>query len=262
MPKACKRFGRYYKMELGLNGKCVLITGASGGIGCAAALAFAKEGAKLALVDLDWGERTQAVKDAIAQTGAEVEYIACNVADFDAVEKAVKTAHERFGSLDVVINNAGITKDGLVMRMKEQDFDSVIGVNLKGAFNFVRHAAPIMTRQRSGRFINVASIVGVVGNPGQANYSASKAGIIGLTKTVAKELGSRNITSNAIAPGFIETAMTDALSDKVKAELNSHISLRRLGKAEDVARLMVFLASDAGSYISGQVIGVDGCMSI
>lgn len=249
-------------MELGLTGKCVLITGASGGIGSAAALAFAKEGAKLALVDLDWGERTRAAKDKIAETGAQVEYIACNVADFGAVEQAVKTAHEKFGSLDVVINNAGITKDGLVMRMKEQDFDSVIGVNLKGAFNFIRHAAPIMTRQRSGRIINVASIVGVVGNAGQANYSASKAGVIGLTKTVAKELGSRNITCNAIAPGFIETAMTDVLSDKVKAELNSHISLRRLGKAEDVARLMVFLASDAGSYISGQVIGVDGCMSI
>lgn len=245
-------------MELGLNGKCVLITGASGGIGCAAALAFAKEGAKLALVDLDWGERTQAVKDAIVQTGAEVEYIACNVADFEAVEKAVKTAHERFGSLDVVINNAGITKDGLMARMSEEQYDAVIAVNQKSVFNMMKLVGTVMMRQRHGRIVSLASVAGLYGNPGQINYSASKAAIIGMTKTVAKELGARNVTVNAVAPGFIKTPMTDALTEEQRNKMLELVAMKRYGEPEEVANVISFLCSDDASYVTGQTIEISG----
>ena len=217
-----------------LTGKTALITGAARGIGKALALKFAEEGANIAFT---------------------------NAANFEETAEVVKKIHEDFGTIDVLVNNAGITKDGLMLRMTEAQWDAVINVNLKSAFNFVHACLPIMMRQRGGSIINMSSVVGVHGNAGQANYAASKAGMIALAKSVAQEMGSRGVRANAIAPGFIETAMTHQLSDEVRKEWMKQIPLRRGGQAEDVANVAVFLASDLSSYVTGQVIQVDGGMN-
>lgn len=241
-------------------GKTAVVTGASRGIGKAIALRLAKEGANIVL---NYRKSADAVKDVIKEIeelGAKAIAVQGDVSDFNQAENIIKTATEQFGSLDILVNNAGITKDGLIMRMKEEDFNSVIDVNLKGAFNCIRHASAVMMKQRSGKIVNIASVVGVTGNAGQANYAASKAGIIGLTKSVARELAARGVNVNAVAPGFIETDMTEVLSDKVKKSIKENIPFRRQGKAEEVANAVRFLASDDATYITGQVINVDGGM--
>ena len=245
-----------------LSGKTALITGAARGIGKAIALKFASEGANIAFTDLVIDENGQATKAEIEALGVKCEGYASNAANFEETENVVKKIHEDFGSIDILVNNAGITKDGLMMRMTEQQWDAVIAVNLKSAFNFIHACTPIMMRQRQGSIINMASVVGVHGNAGQSNYAASKAGLIALAKSVAQEMGSRGIRANAIAPGFIETAMTAALSDDIRAEWCKKIPLRRGGKPEDIANVATFLASDLASYVSGQVIQVDGGMNM
>ena len=245
-----------------LEGKTAIITGASRGIGKAVALEFARQGANIAFTDLRYDEIAQETEKEIAALGVKVKGYASNAASFEDTAKVVEQIKEDFGSIDILVNNAGITKDGLMMRMSEAQWDAVIGVNLKSAFNFIHACTPIMMRQKSGNIINMASVVGVHGNAGQCNYSASKAGMIGLAKSIAQELGSRGIRANAIAPGFIMTAMTDALSEEVKAEWCKKIPLRRGGTPEDVANIATFLASDMSSYVSGQVIQVDGGMNM
>ena len=245
-----------------LSGKTALITGAARGIGKAIALKFASEGANIAFTDLVIDENGQATKAEIEALGVKCEGYASNAANFEETENVVKKIHEDFGSIDILVNNAGITKDGLMMRMTEQQWDAVIAVNLKSAFNFIHACTPIMMRQRHGSIINMASVVGVHGNAGQSNYAASKAGLIALAKSVAQEMGSRGIRANAIAPGFIETAMTAALSEDIRAEWCKKIPLRRGGKPEDIADVATFLASDMASYVSGQVIQVDGGMNM
>ena len=245
-----------------LTGKTALITGAARGIGKAIALKFAAEGANIAFTDLVIDENGQATQAEIAAFGVKVKGYASNAADFAQTEEVVKQVKEDFGSIDILVNNAGITKDGLMLRMTEAQWDAVIAVNLKSAFNFIHACTPIMMRQKGGSIINMASVVGVHGNAGQCNYSASKAGMIALAKSIAQEMGSKGIRANAIAPGFIETAMTAALSDEVRAEWAKQIPLRRGGSPEDVANTALFLASDLSSYISGQVIQVDGGMNM
>ena len=245
-----------------LTGKTAIITGAARGIGKAIALKFASEGANIAFTDLVIDENGKNTEAEIAAFGVKVKGYASNAASFEDTAKVVEQIHADFGSIDVLVNNAGITKDGLMMRMSEGQWDAVINVNLKSAFNFIHACTPIMMRQRSGNIINMASVVGVHGNAGQCNYSASKAGLIGLAKSIAQELGSRGIRANAIAPGFIITDMTAQLSEEVKAELNKRIPLRRGGTPEDVANIALFLASDMSSYVSGQVIQVDGGMNM
>ena len=245
-----------------LTGKTALITGAARGIGKAIALKFAAEGANIAFTDLVIDENGQATEAEIAAFGVKVKGYASNAADFAQTEEVVKQVKEDFGSIDILVNNAGITKDGLMLRMTEAQWDAVIAVNLKSAFNFIHACTPIMMRQKGGSIINMASVVGVHGNAGQCNYSASKAGMIALAKSIAQEMGSKGIRANAIAPGFIETAMTAALSDEVRAEWAKQIPLHRGGSPEDVANTALFLASDLSSYISGQVIQVDGGMNM
>ena len=245
-----------------LEGKTALITGAARGIGKALALRFAAEGANIAFTDLVIDENGRATEAEIAALGVKVKGYASNAADYEQTQEVVKQIHEDFGTIDVLVNNAGITKDGLMMRMTEGQWDAVIAVNLKSAFNFVKAVLPIMMRQRSGNIINMASVVGVHGNAGQANYAASKAGLIALAKSIAQEVGSRGIRANAIAPGFIETAMTAALPDEVRQEWMKTIPLRRGGQVEDIANVAVFLASDMSSYVTGQVIQVDGGMNM
>ena len=245
-----------------LTGKTALITGAARGIGKAIALKFAAEGANIAFTDLVIDENGQATEAEIAAFGVKVKGYASNAADFAQTEEVVKQVKEDFGSIDILVNNAGITKDGLMLRMTEAQWDAVIAVNLKSAFNFIHACTPIMMRQKGGSIINMASVVGVHGNAGQCNYSASKAGMIALAKSIAQEMVSKGILSNAIDPGFIETAMTAALSDEVRAEWAKQIPLRRGGSPEDVANTALFLASDLSSYISGQVIQVDGGMNM
>ena len=245
-----------------LEGKTALITGASRGIGKAVALAFAKQGANIAFTDLRYDENTQATEKEIEACGVKAKMYASNAADFAQTAATVEEIAKEFGRIDILVNNAGITKDTLLMRMTEEQWDAVINVNLKSAFNFIHACTPIMMRQKAGSIINMASVVGVHGNAGQANYSASKAGMIALAKSIAQELGSRGIRANAIAPGFIMTAMTDALSEEVKAEWCKKIPLRRGGTPEDVANIATFLASDMSSYVSGQVIQVDGGMNM
>ena len=223
---------------------------------------FAAEGANIAFTDLVIDENGQATEAEIAAFGVKVKGYASNAADFAQTEEVVKQVKEDFGSIDILVNNAGITKDGLMLRMTEAQWDAVIAVNLKSAFNFIHACTPIMMRQKGGSIINMASVVGVHGNAGQCNYSASKAGMIALAKSIAQEMGSKGIRANAIAPGFIETAMTAALSDEVRAEWAKQIPLRRGGSPEDVANTALFLASDLSSYISGQVIQVDGGMNM
>jgi 3-oxoacyl-[acyl-carrier protein] reductase len=243
-----------------LENKTAVVTGASRGIGKAVAIKLASLGANIVL---NYRSSIKSVEEVLAEIkamGSNAVAVQGDISNFAEAEKVIKAAVENFGSLDILINNAGITKDGLLARMKEEDFDIVIETNLKGAFNCIRHATPIMMKQRKGRIINMSSVVGVAGNAGQINYAASKAGVIGMTKSAAKELASRGITVNAIAPGFIQTDMTDALSDKVKEELLSGIPLKRLGQAEEVAELAAFLATESASYITGQVININGGM--
>lgn len=244
-----------------LKNKCAVITGGKQGIGKEIAMTFAEQGADVAIVDLDLNGADALISE-ISALGVRCKCYACNVADFDAVAVVVKEIVADFNKIDILINNAGITKDALLVRMTELDFDKVISVNLKGTFNFIRHAGAQMFRKKSGCIISISSVVGIGGNIGQANYSASKAGIIGLTKTAAKELGSRGITVNAIAPGFIETKMTEVLPEDIKAKMYEGITLKRLGTPRDIANTAVFLASEMGSYITGQVITVDGGMAI
>ena len=247
-----------------LDGRTALITGAARGIGKAIALKFASEGANIAFTDLFINEEHGglATEREIAALGVKCKGYASNAADFTQTEEVVKAVKEEFGSIDILVNNAGITKDGLMLRMTEQQWDAVIAVNLKSSFNFIHACVPVMMRQRSGSIINMASVVGVHGNAGQANYAASKAGMIALAKSVAQEMGPKGIRANAIAPGFIDTAMTQALSDEIRKEWESKIPLRRGGRVEDIANVAAFLASDLSSYVSGQVIQVDGGMDM
>ena len=243
-----------------LAGKVALVTGASRGIGKAIACKLAREGAKVIINYNGSKEKAEAVKSEIEAAGGQAEVYQCDVSDYTACETFIQTVIKEEGSLDILVNNAGITKDGLLMKMSEGDFDKVLDTNLKGAFNTIRFASRQMLKQKSGRIINMSSVVGVIGNAGQANYAASKAGVIGLTKAAARELASRGITVNAIAPGFIETDMTDVLSDKVKEASEAQIPLGHFGKPEDVAAAAAFLASEEARYITGQVLHVDGGM--
>ncbi len=245
-----------------LTGKTALVTGAARGIGKAIALKFASEGADVAFTDLAIDENGQATEAEIAAFGVKAKGYASDAADFAQAEEVVKQVREDFGSIGILVNNAGITKDGLMLRMTEAQWDAVIAVNLKSAFNFIHACVPVMMRQKGGSIINMASVVGVHGNAGQCNYSASKAGMIALAKSIAQEMGSKGIRANAIAPGFIETAMTAALPDDVRAEWCKKIPLRRGGTPEDVANAALFLASDLSSYVSGQVIQIDGGMNM
>ena len=245
-----------------LEGKTALITGAARGIGKALAIKFAQEGANIAFTDLVIDENGKETEKEIAANGVKAKGYASNAADFAQTKEVVAEIHKEFGSIDILVNNAGITKDGLMMRMTEQQWDAVIAVNLKSAFNFINASLPIMMRQRSGSIINMASVVGVHGNAGQANYAASKAGLIALAKSIAQEVGSRGSRANAIAPGFIETAMTAALPEEVRQEWAKKIPLRRGGQVEDIANVATFLASDMSSYVTGQVIQVDGGMNM
>ncbi len=238
-----------------------MITGAARGIGKAIALKFAAEGADIAFTDLVIDEVCKATEQEIASLGVKCKGYASNAASFEESHQVVEQVMKDFGRIDVLINNAGITKDGLIMRMSEQQWDAVINVNLKSAFNFIHAVTPVMMRQRSGSIVNMSSVVGVSGNAGQINYSASKAGMIGLAKSTAKELGSRGIRANAIAPGFIVTEMTGQLPEEVRNEWAKQIPLRRGGTPEDVANVALFLASDLSSYVSGQVIHVCGGMN-
>ncbi|MBI5657151.1 MAG: 3-oxoacyl-[acyl-carrier-protein] reductase [Geobacter sp.] len=240
-------------------GKVAVITGASRGIGRSIALALAAEGAKIVAVDVDQAA-TEAMVAEVRQLGVEAIAVVGNVTVAVDTEKMIDAAVAAFGRVDILVNNAGITRDGLLLRMKEEDWDAVLNVNLKGAFLCTRAVAKVMTKQRFGRIINIASVVGQMGNVGQANYCASKAGLMGLTKSNARELAKRNITVNAVAPGFIATAMTDALPEKVRDELTAQIPLERLGTPEDIANAVVFLAAERSGYVTGQVLAVNGGM--
>lgn len=240
--------------------KSALITGATRGIGKQIAITLAKQGYNIALNYRKENEELENTKKEIEEIGVQVLAVKGDVANFEDCENFVKQVIERFGQIDVLVNNAGITKDMLLMRMKKEDFEQVIDTNLVGTFNVTKNVVPYMMKARSGRIINISSVVGISGNAGQTNYSASKAGIIGFTKSLAKEIASRNILVNAVAPGFIETNMTDVLKDDVKQEIAKNIPLKRMGTTQDVANVVKFLASDDSSYITGQVINVDGGM--
>jgi len=244
-----------------LEGKTAIVTGAARGIGKAIALKFAQEGANIAFTDLVIDDNAKATEAEIAQLGVKVKAFASNAADFEDTHKVVEDIIKEFGRVDILVNNAGITRDGLMMRMSEQQWDMVINVNLKSAYNFIHALTPALVKQRSGSIINMSSVVGVSGNAGQSNYSASKAGLIGLAKSIADELGSRGIRANAVAPGFIITEMTGQLPEEVRKSWNEKIPLRRGGTTEDVANVCLFLASDLSAYVSGQVIHCDGGMN-
>jgi len=243
-----------------LKGKTAIITGASRGIGRTIALFFAKEGAN---VIINYSNSEKAAMDVVKEAmeyGVKAYAIKADVANYYEVEKLVERVLNEFGSIDILVNNAGITRDNLLIKMTEEDFAKVLDINLKGTFNFTKAVSKIMIKQRKGKIINIASVVGIIGNAGQSNYAAAKAGIIGFTKSIAKELASRGINVNAIAPGFIETDMTAVLGDKIKAELINAIPMKKPGKPEDVANAAVFLASEQSNYITGQVINIDGGM--
>ena len=244
-----------------LQGKVAIVTGAARGIGKAVAMRFAEQGADVALVFLRMNENAESTLAEVEALGGKVKAYVANAASFEESHDVVKQIAEDFGRIDVLVNNAGITKDGLMMRMSEAQWDDVINVNLKSAFNFIHAVTPVMARQRSGSIINMSSVVGVSGNAGQCNYSASKAGMIGLAKSIAKEMGPRGIRANAITPGFIVTDMTNELSQEVRDVWNQQIPLRREGKPEEVADVALFLASDLSSYVSGQVINCCGAMN-
>lgn len=245
-----------------LEGKTALVTGGARGIGRAISIALAKEGATVVINYNGSEERAKETAKAVEEAGGKAVVYRCNVADFQAVETMMKDIAAQCGSIDILVNNAGITDDSLIMKMKEEQFDRVIDTNLKGTFNTIRHAARTMLKQRSGKIVNISSVSGVLGNAGQANYSASKAGVIGLTKSMARELASRGINVNAVAPGFVSTEMTDVLSDTVKDGVMSQIPLGKFGKPEQIADAVVFLASEKADYITGQVLSVDGGMAI
>jgi 3-oxoacyl-[acyl-carrier protein] reductase len=246
-------------MDYGLKDKVALITGAGRGIGKQIALSLADEGCNIALIDVD--------ENTVKATGAEVHAkgvktfsLKADVSSSAEVEKVVDEVHKNFGRLDILVNNAGITRDNLIMRMKNEEWDKVLSINLKGTFNFTRAVSRYMLKQRSGKIVNIASVIGIGGNIGQANYAASKAGVIALTKSAAKEFASRNINVNAIAPGFIQTAMTEVLNDEIKQKMQERIPLQRLGTVEDIADAVLFLSSDKSNYITGQVLVIDGGM--
>ncbi|MBE6194612.1 MAG: 3-oxoacyl-[acyl-carrier-protein] reductase [Rikenellaceae bacterium] len=243
-----------------LEGKVALVTGATRGIGRAIALKFAENGANVAFTYLSSVAAAESLVAEIEALGCRAVGYASNASDFAGAHAVVEQVVADFGQIDILVNNAGQTKDGLIMRMSEEQWDSIIDTNLKSAFNFTHAVVPLMARRRAGSIVNMSSVVGTNGNAGQSNYAASKAGLIGLTKSIAKELGGRNIRCNAIAPGFIVTDMTDKLSDDIKAKLVADISLGRMGTAEEIANVALFLASDMSSYISGEVIKVAGCM--
>ncbi len=245
-----------------LEGKVALITGAARGIGKEIALKFASEGADIAFTDLVIDENGKKTEEEITALGVKAKGYASNAAKFDETEAVVAQIKEDFGHIDILVNNAGITKDAIMLKMTEAQWDAVIAVNLKSAFNFIHALIPVMMRQRNGSIINMASVVGVHGNAGQANYAASKAGLIALAKSVGQEMGRRGIRANAIAPGFIDTAMTQALPDNIRKEWIERIPLRRGGTVEDIANVATFLASDMSSYVTGQVIQVDGGMNM
>ena len=245
---------------MSLNGKTALVTGASRGIGRAIALRLAEDGANVAVIYAGSADKDEAVVNEITALGVNAKAYRCNVADSAAVNETVKAVTNDLGKIDILVNNAGITRDGLMLRMKDEDFDAVLDTNLKGAFNMIRACYSGFIRKKSGRIINISSVSGIMGNAGQANYSASKAGVIGLTKSVARELASRGITCNAVAPGFIQTDMTENLGDN-NPLLNS-IPLGRMGKPEDIAAAVAFLASDSAAYITGEVLKVDGGLAI
>ena len=243
-----------------LQDKNAIITGGARGIGKAIALAFAKAGANVAILDIGSQEAAEETVAELESLGVKGKAFHCDVTDFAATKDVVTQVKKEFGSVDLLVNNAGILRDGLLITMKEEDFDAVININLKGAFNMIRHVGPVMLRQRGGKIINMASIAGLMGNAGQANYSAAKAGMIALTKTTARELGSRGITCNAIAPGFVETDMTASMNEQVLTEAAKAIPLGRLARPEEIAQLAVFLASS--DYITGEVIKIDGGLYI
>ena len=240
--------------------RVALITGAARGIGATIALALAAEGTDIAVVD--YGEKSAAEETLakIAERGVRVAYYRCDVSDFAAAKATADAVFKDVGKIDILVNNAGVTADKLLVRMEEADWDRVININLKGCFNMIKHVTPYMMRKRYGRIVSISSVVGLMGNAGQANYSASKAGIIGLTKTVAKEFAPRGVTANAVAPGFIKTAMTDALSEEQKQAMYKLIPLGKLGETEDIAEAVLFLVSDRARYITGEVLRVDGGM--
>lgn len=245
-----------------LTGKVAIVTGGSRGIGREIALTLAGYGATVAVNYCGSKEKAEAVVNEIIEKGGTAKAYQGDVSDFEKAKELITEVSKEFGRIDILVNNAGITRDNLLMKMSEEEFDQVINTNLKGTFNCLKHVTRIMLKQRSGRIINMSSIVGVIGNAGQVNYSASKAGVIGMTKSMAREVASRGITVNAIAPGFIQTEMTDVLSDEVKEKLLTKIPLGRMGNVADIAETVAFLASDKASYITGQVIQVDGGMGI
>ena len=242
--------------------KIAVVTGGARGIGKAIALELAKAG-NLVVINYNGSEeKARETKAEIEAAGGQADILQCNVADFDACEAFFKAVAEKYGRVDILVNNAGVTKDGLLMKMSEEDFSRVVDINLKGTFNCIRHVSRMMLKQRSGRIISLSSVVGLRGNAGQANYSASKAGIIGLTRTMARELASRGITVNGIAPGFVDTDMTKVLPEQVREAATAQIPLGRFGQPEDIANMAVYLASEKASYITGQIISVDGGMAI
>ena len=245
-----------------LKGKIALVTGASRGIGREIALELAKNGAFVIVNYNGSKERADSVVDTIKEHGGDAISYQCNVASFSETERMIQDLIKTYHQIDILINNAGITKDNLIMKMSEEDFDRVLEINLKGTFNTIRHISRQMVKQRGGKIVNIASVSGVLGNAGQANYAASKAGVIGLTKTMARELASRGINVNAVAPGFIHTEMTEVLSDTVKEQVALQIPFKRFGEAAEVAKAVIFLVSDAASYITGQVLCVDGGMAM
>lgn len=240
--------------------KIAVVTGGTRGIGKQIIISLAKQGYDIATNFRQENDELKNLIEEVGQTGSNIFTFKCDVSDYQSSEEFVKAVISEYGKIDVLINNAGITKDGLLMRMKKEDFESVIDVNLVGTFNITRNVIPYMIKAKSGRIVNISSVVGVSGNAGQTNYSASKAGIIGFTKSLAKEVASRNITVNAVAPGFIQTKMTDVLKEEVKEEILKQIPLKRFGTTEDVANVVKFLTSDESSYITGQVINIDGGM--
>lgn len=245
-----------------LTGKVALVTGAGRGIGRAIAIALAKNGATVIVNYNGSRESAEAVVAEIEQGGGSAEAMQCNVADFASSETFAKAVLEKYKKVDILVNNAGVTRDNLIMRMSEEDYDAVLDTNLKGAFNMIRHLSRGMAKQRSGKIINISSVSGVLGNAGQANYSASKAGLIGLTKSVARELAGRGINVNAVAPGFIDTDMTRNMTEDARKALNSMIPMGKVGSTENIADLVLFLAGEHSDYITGQVICVDGGMAM
>lgn len=245
-----------------LEGKIAVVTGASRGIGREIALLLAKKGAAVIVNYNGSAAKAEEVVSLITEAGGQAEAVQCNVSDFKKSAEFLKYVVDKYGRVDILVNNAGITRDNLMMKMSEEDFDAVIDTNLKGAFNCIKHISRQMLRQKAGRIINMTSVSGVLGNAGQANYCASKAGLIGLTKSAARELASRGITVNAVAPGFIKTEMTDVLPDAVKAAATEQIPMKHFGTTEDIANVVAFLASEEARYITGQVISVDGGMAM